>query len=174
MRETIAFLLLACACGAAAWSERPNDAAGKQREAEEAESSVKERAPDEAPAAEPRIPRGDPGARPDPGGFLSLEARAPSLAPGMRLAAEREGAGERTELVRAAEKDTCARVAFEASAPVIAKLFDGQGGVLAQSSAPQTEGELGELGPVCVRKGDRIEGGATGATVVRWIAWALP
>jgi hypothetical protein len=92
----------------------------------------------------------------------------------MRLTAERENTGERVELVRASDKDTCARVAFEASAPVIAKLLDSEGLPLAEMRTAATEGELGERGPVCVRKGDAISGVATGSAHVRWTVWALP
>ncbi|HEX4445097.1 MAG TPA: hypothetical protein VH044_00110 [Polyangiaceae bacterium] len=108
-------------------------------------------------------------------GFATLEARAAALAPGMRLTAERENAGERIELVRAGNKDTCARVAFEASEPVIARLLDSAGLPLAEMHAAANEGALGEQGPVCVRKGDAISASAAGAGArVRWIAWALP
>jgi hypothetical protein len=157
VREAIAFLLLACACGAATWSPRAASPAG----ADDVNG---------AGSADPAVT--DPVLT---GGFATLEARAASLAPGMRLAAERESSGERIELLRAGDKDTCARVAFEASEAVIAKLVDSSGLPLAEMHAAANAGELGERGPVCVRKGDAISASATGAGArVRWIAWALP
>jgi hypothetical protein len=168
VREAIAFLLLACACGAATW--RPAGGSATRplpdepgRESPSAEGAGSARAPS-SPAHGPGTDQG----------FAALEARAASLAPGMRLTAERENSGDRIELVRASEKDTCARVAFEASAPVVAKLLDSAGLPLAEMQAAATEGELGERGPVCIRKGDAISGVATGSAQVHWIAWALP
>jgi hypothetical protein len=153
VREAVAFLLLACACGAA---------------------TVRGRAQDVRRA-------GEAGARPDDASgpadrsFAPLEARGPLLAPGLKQAAERETHGERVELVRAADADVCARVAFQASAPVQARLLDGDGGVLAQTDAAALEGALGERGPVCVRKGDAIGAAAEGGpALVKWIAWASP
>ncbi len=163
MREALAFLLLACACGAATWSGRSSDTHKRQLE--------------EDGAAGPGGDLGRPGTS-DGGagpGFTSLEARAASLAPGMRQAAERESAGERTELVRAAEKDTCVRVAFEAAAPVLARLVDSEGTVLYEMHTAATAGVLGERGPVCVRKSDTVSATAEGSGGrIRWIAWASP
>jgi hypothetical protein len=155
VREAVAFLLLACACGAA-WSGGPS-AGAKTGETDETDGL----------AAHPAGPAPDAG-----GGFAALEQRAGSLAPGMRMAAERENGGERVELVRAVEKDACVRAAFEASEPVSAKLVDAEGVTLAETAAPVESGSLGERGPVCIRKGDAISGVASGR--VRWIAWALP
>lgn len=114
------------------------------------------------------------GARVDPA-FASLEAHAGLLAPGMRQAAERENGGERAELVRAAGKDTCVRVAFEAAAPVLARLLDAEGTVLYETRSPATTGVLGDRGPVCIRKSDSVSAAAEGnGGRIRWIAWASP
>lgn len=167
MREAVAFLLLACACGAATWSGRASD--------------VHRHLQDEDGPATPGNDPAHPWAAADGGswdpdrGFASLEARAASLAPGMRQAAERENGGERTELVRAAGKDTCVRVAFEATAPVLARLLDDEGTVLCETRSPVTSGVLAERGPVCVRKTDTVSAAAEGSGGrVRWIAWASP
>jgi hypothetical protein len=93
----------------------------------------------------------------------------------MREVARNETSGEKMEIVQAGEHDACVRVAFEASAPVVARLVDGEGHVLASSDAPATNGVLGQRGPVCVRKGDAVSVVAEGsATSVRWIAWEAP
>ncbi len=167
MREAIAFLLLACACGAATWSGRSSDARKRALLQDEA-------APSE----------GDPGQRGSSGmagfgeqhpGYASLEALGASLAPGMRRAAERDSGGERVELVRAEGKDTCVRVAFESAEPVLARLLGADGTVLSEARAAATAGTLGERGPVCVRKSDTVSATAEGAAGrVRWIAWAAP
>jgi hypothetical protein len=168
VREAFPFVLLACACGAALREPLPG-----------LESAPRAAAPQphdlEARAA-----------------FDALSARAEVLAPGMRETARKESGGEQVEIVRAREHDVCVRIAFEASAPVIAKLLDGAGGLLAESSAPAREGVLGEKGPVCVRKGDAVACAAengdagdadtdvdTGARTpghakVRWVAWEAP
>ena len=159
MREAIAFLLLACACGAATWSGRSSDASKAQLDGE-------------GPAgSDPNSPDGTR----ESGAFASLEALAPSLAPGMRRAAVRENAGERIELVRAAGKDTCVRVAFESTTPVLARLLGSDGTVLCETHLATTSGALGERGPVCVRKNDVVSATAEGAgSRIRWIAWASP
>jgi hypothetical protein len=157
VREAVAFLLLACACGAATVRGRAEDARRDERRGD---------APTVAALGAP-----------DDHGFAALEGRATVLAPGLKQAAERESAGERVELVRAGN-DTCVRVAFEASAPVTARLQDADGGLLAQTSSAATEGALGDRGPVCVRKGDAVSASADGVDPgaatrrVRWIAWA--
>jgi hypothetical protein len=163
VREAIAFLLLACACGAATWSGRSSDA--RKVELDDGRSG---------PGSDPTRD-GAEGAHEPGGGFVSLEALAPSMAPGMRRAAERESGGERIELVHAAGKDTCVRVAFEATAPVLARLLGADGTVLYEMRSPTTAGVLGERGPVCVRKSDVVS--ATAEAVggrIRWIAWASP
>jgi hypothetical protein len=166
VREAIAFLLLACACGAATWSGRSSDARRRAID----EEGPPTRAGDPLPGALPAD-----GIREPDGAFATLEARAASLAPGMRQAAERESTGERTELVRAAEKDTCVRVAFEATAPVLARLLDADGSVLCETHSPAAAGVLGERGPVCVRKNDSVSSDAeAGGGRIRWIAWASP
>ena len=161
MREGIAFLLLACACGAATWSGRSSDPRKAQLDDDGSTSG------------------GDPnsaeGAHESEGRFASLEGRAPSLAPGMRRAAEKESTGDRIELVRAAGKDTCVRVAFESAAPMLARLLGADGTVLYEMRAATTAGVLGDRGPICVRKGDVVSATAEGAGGrVRWIAWASP
>ena len=163
MREAVAFLLLACACGAATWSGRSSDAR-KPPDDEDPASSGSAR----------RGANGDGPREPDRG-FASLEALASSLAPGMRQATERESAGERMELVRAGERDTCVRVAFEAAGPVVARLLGADGTVLGETHAPATAGVLGERGPICVRKSDSVSAAAEGSGGrMRWIAWASP
>jgi hypothetical protein len=158
VREAIAFLLLACACGAASWSGRASDAHKAQLD-------------DEGLAAGGEPSRGVA----DAVAFVSLEALTPTLAPGMRRAAERESGGERVELVRAAGKDTCVRVAFEASAPVLARLLSADGTVLSETRAAAASGVLGERGPICVRKTDVVSATADGPGArIRWIAWASP
>ncbi len=167
MRETIAFLLLACACGAATWSGRSSDARRRPTDEEELATRAGAAGPPGAVPAD--------GIREPDGAFASLESRAASLAPGMRQAAERESGGERTELVRAADKDTCVRVAFEATAPVVARLLDADGAVLCETHSPAAAGVLGERGPVCVRKSDSVSSDAEGSGGrIRWIAWASP
>jgi hypothetical protein len=167
VREAIAFLLLACACGAATWSGRSSDARKRallDDEAAAAGSGVTGRGPN----AGARI--GEPDR-----GYASLEALGPSLAPGMRRAAERESGGERVELVRAAGKDTCVRVAFESAEPVLARLLGADGSVLYEAGAAATAGTLGDRGPICVRKSDTVSAAAEGPSGrVRWIAWASP
>lgn len=169
MREAIAFLLLACACGAATWSGRSS----------ESRDARKGPLPDDPAAAAGsgarRGPNGGAGIGPPDRGYASLEALGPSLAPGMRRAAERESGGERVELVRAARKDTCVRVAFESAEPVLARLLSADGSVLYEAHAAATAGTLGDAGPVCVRKSDTVSAAAEGASSrVRWIAWASP
>jgi hypothetical protein len=161
VREAIAFLLLACACGAATWSGRSSDSRKAQLDDDGS-----------TPGSEPN---GADGSREPDAAFASLEALAPSLAPGMRRAAAKESAGERIDLVRAPGKDTCVRVAFEASGPVVARLLGADGTVLYETHLPSTSGVLGDRGPICVRKSDVVSATAEGAAGrIRWIAWASP
>jgi hypothetical protein len=166
VREAVAFLLLACACGAATWSGRSADARRRTSD----EDGVA------APGSDPlRAGSAADGAHPPDPAFAPLEARAAALAPGMRQAAERESGGERTELVRAAGNDTCVRVAFEATAPVLAKLLDADGTLLCETRVPSAAGVLAERGPVCVRKNGSVSATADGSGArIRWIAWASP
>jgi hypothetical protein len=85
-----------------------------------------------------------------------------------------QNTGDKVEIAHAEGRDACVRVAFEASSPVVAKLVDAQGNVLAASEAPVTRGVLGERGPVCVRRGDAVSAIAEGSASVRWMAWASP
>jgi hypothetical protein len=159
VREAIAFLLLVCACGAASWSGRSSDTRKAQLDDDGS-----------TPGGEPNGAEGSQG-----GAFVSLEALAPSLAPGMRRAAEKESVGDRVELVRAVSKDTCVRVAFESGAPVVARLLGADGTVLYEMQQASTSGALGERGPICVRKSDIVSATAEGAAGrIRWIAWASP
>lgn len=161
MREAIAFLLLACACGAATWSGRSSD--GRKAQLGDDEST------------QGSEPNGSERSHEADAAFASLEALAPSLAPGMRRAAERESFGDRVELVRAASKDTCVRVAFESATPVVARLLGTDGTVLYETHQPSTSGALGDRGPVCVRKSDSVSATAEGAGArIRWIAWSSP
>jgi hypothetical protein len=167
VREAIAFLLLACACGAATWSGRSSDARNRSvldDEAAAAGSGVARRGPN-----------GSAGLGEPDRGYASLEAMGTSLAPGMRRAAERESGGERVELVRAAGKDTCVRVAFESAEPVLARLLGADGSVLYEAAAAATTGTLGDRGPVCVRKTDTVSAAAEGPSArIRWVVWAAP
>jgi hypothetical protein len=107
--------------------------------------------------------------------FAALAARGPRVAPGMREVARMQNTGDKVEIAHAERRDSCVRVAFEASSPVVAKLVDAQGNILASSDAPATGGVLGEHGPVCVRRGDAVSALAEGSGAsVRWMAWASP
>jgi hypothetical protein len=107
--------------------------------------------------------------------FATLAARGAVVAPGMREVTRAESRGGAVEVARAGGRDACVRVAFTASSPVVAKLMDGDGNVLAMSDAPTMDGVLGEHGPVCVRKGDAVTAVAEGAGAnVHWVAWVSP
>jgi hypothetical protein len=122
--------------------------------------------------------------------FAALASRAGTVAPGMREVARMQSSGDKVELARAEARDACVRVAFEATSPVVAKLVDGDGNVLASSDSPATDGVLGEHGPVCVRRGEAVSAlaGAVVETVaggdggsglpsvarVKWMAWESP
>jgi len=143
-------VLLACACGMAA------RATGH-------------------PTATPPAPPEASAATPGPNLFESIEARGPSIAPGMHQVARQESTGEKVELVRADQQDTCVRVAFEAAVPVLAKLVDGANRALATTGSAAVEGVLGEHGPVCIRKGEALSVAVDGpGAPVRWVAWAAP
>jgi hypothetical protein len=153
VREAVAFALLACACGASPCQTPSSRGAAVAPNAS-------------APAAG--------SGQPDPD-FDALAARGRALAPGMREVARKDSNGERLEMVRAETRDACVRVAFTSTSPVIAKLVDREGRLLAASHEPTTEGMLGERGPVCVRKGDVVAGMADGAPAhVLWVAWEAP
>lgn len=122
--------------------------------------------------------------------FATLAARGAAVAPGMREVARMQSAGDKVEIARADARDACVRVAFEATSPVVAKLVDGEGNVLASSDSPATDGVLGEHGPVCVRRGEAVSamagapdgspvapagaGAAAAVASVRWMAWESP
>jgi hypothetical protein len=106
-----------------------------------------------------------------------LASLGSSVAQGMHEVARKPGVGggEPVELVRAEARDACLRVAFEADAPLVAKLMDGNGQVLATIAVPTTRGVLAEEGPVCIRKGDVVRAVAEGSGAhVRWMAWESP
>jgi hypothetical protein len=154
VREAAAFVLLACACGMAART-MPAGVPAVRRET----------------AASP--PESD--AVPVANRFESIEARGPSIAPGMRAAVRRESTGEKIELVRAEQRDTCVRVAFEATVPVVAKLVDGTDRTLAETGTASIDGVLGEKGPICIRKGETLSVLVNGPrTRIRWVAWVAP
>ncbi len=155
VREAAAFAVLACACGAALHRAEPARGAPQPEPPPSAASAP---FPPEATAA-----------------LDALAARGHAVAPGMREVARKETAGERVDLARADGRDICVRVAFESSAPVLAKLVDGAGNVLVASSVASTDGVLGERGPVCVRKGEQVACLAEGGPAqVRWVVWQAP
>ena len=84
----------------------------------------------------------------------------PSVAPGMRELARLDEAApfERT-IVHAAERDTCARVAFAASEAVRVSLVDGPSSADTAPSAAS-----GVTGTVCVRRGGDLIVRVTSAT----------
>ena len=100
------------------------------------------------------MPSSSPRPRPDPHS-RGFAARGPFVAPGMREVARVESAGDPVELVRAEGHDTCVRVAFEATAPVVATLSDAEGSVLASSEAPAIEGVLGARARSAYARGTR-------------------
>jgi hypothetical protein len=168
VREAIAFLLLACACGAATLSDRHAEPQGHTEADPEASSGLA--LPVGSAVDEGAGPTENPSAARSRG-FAALEARAPALAPGMDRVVERETEGQRVELLRATDRDLCLRVAYEASDPVVARLLVHDGTTLAETRAPAAEGALGERGPVCVRKGETVSAFADGASWVRWVVW---
>ena len=153
MNDVAPFVLLACACGAAATTTAATPATPTSAIAQTVAPSAP--APAEA--------------------FDDLVALGPALAPGMREIARKVSGEEAIELLRADAGDACVRVAFAAAAPIVAKLVD-QGGEVLSSVGPVAEGALGERGPVCVRKGDLVRALAEGAgrSHVRWVVWQAP
>jgi hypothetical protein len=166
VRELGPFVLLVCACGAAARQPpRPTAAAGEHGIAETSAAS-----PSAATAA-----AGSEDAAEVAAAFDSMAGRAASLAPGMHEVTRKDAGPEPVELVKADARDVCVRVAYEATAPVVAKLVDRGGSVLAAAEAAATEGVLGARGPVCVRRGEIVRGAADGAGArIRWMAWEAP
>jgi hypothetical protein len=155
VRELAPFALLVCACGAAVREPLPpvHRPASFPPEAPAAST-----APDEPPST-----------------FEALAARGPAIAPGMREASRKVSDGGIVELAKAEGRDACVRVAFEAIAPVTAKVVDGAGRVLAVASSPSASGVLGERGPVCIRRGDVVKGLVDGPpSRVRWMTWEAP
>jgi hypothetical protein len=91
----------------------------------------------------------------------------------MHSVSARESGLAPIELARADSGDTCFRVAFESTEPVVASLVDSSGATLATSSE-QDEGLLPPDGPVCIRKGNALRAAAEGAvgSRVRWVAFS--
>ncbi|MDP9035193.1 MAG: hypothetical protein M3O50_10320 [Myxococcota bacterium] len=117
--------------------------------------------------------RSDGGAPPAAFDFDGLAASAPTVAAGTREIVRSEGASDRVLLLHTERRDACLRAAFDASAPITARLVDAAGNVLATTNAPARQGVLGARGPVCVRKGDTVSALVEPAgTQVRWMAWA--
>jgi hypothetical protein len=177
VRELLPLVLLVCACGAAVRAGEPAGGAGAG--SDPASAGGEARAAGAASAGGVATESPEAAAA-----FEALAARAAALAPGMHEAARKESGGDVVDLVKADARDTCVRVAYEATAPVTASLVDRGGEVLAKSDAAATEGALGAKGPVCVRKGDVVRASADGAGSdggtdasggggmrVRWIAW---
>ena len=138
------------------------------------EAALPRRAVAPLPVAKPSPPR-------DPLPSLDeLAARGPSLAAGMREATRNESTvthALRFDAVNARGRDVCARVLFVSTAPVVAKVEDGEGVVLAEVTHAAQTGALGESGPVCVRRDGVIRvafDAAARSAVVRWVAWASP
>jgi hypothetical protein len=154
VNEVGPFLLLVCACGAAVTAPTPAAPASDPAPTHAMTAATSAPAPTES--------------------FDDLAALGPMIAAGMHEIA-RKSSEDAVELLRADTGDACLRVAFAAAAPVVAKLVDGNGDVLA-SLGPAPEGVLSERGPVCVRRGDVVRGAAEGAsrTHVRWMAWQAP
>jgi hypothetical protein len=129
------------------------------------------------PAGDPRGASEAASAK-DDAALAALAARGASGAPGMRESSRLRSTGDKVVVARARDRDACVRVAFDASAPVLAKLLDTEGHVLASLDAPAMGGVLGARGPVCVRKGDAVSAVAAGpdggAGSVRWVAWQSP
>ncbi len=161
VREVLPFALLACACGAAVTAPA-GSLAPSARSASSASSAAS------APVVAATAPA-------PPESYDDLVALAPTLAPGMREIARRASADEIVELLHADSGDACVRVAFSAPAPIVAKLVD-QGGEVLATTGPAANGALAARGPVCVRRGDVVRAIAEGAgrSHVRWLAWQAP
>lgn len=164
MRELGPFVLLACACGAVVRQPAPaRPAPSDEPPATSAAGASSAGAADAGEAAEASA------------AFEAMAGRAASIAPGMREVTRKDAGPEAVDLVRADTRDVCVRVAYEATLPVVAKLVERGGGLLAASEAPATEGVLGARGPVCVRRGEVVRGLAEGTGArVRWMAWEAP
>jgi hypothetical protein len=152
VRELAPFVVLVCACGAAV---RESGAVPLPSAAQPSATSVVRAFPPDTVAA-----------------FDALAARASSLATGMREVTRRETGTDAVDLTTPEARDTCVRVAFQATAPVTVKLTDEGGNLLATTEDAVTDGVLAARGPVCVRKGDVVRGLAEGTGArVRWMAW---
>lgn len=155
MKAVAPFAVLACACTAA----------------------VTARVPAHPQPSPPELPAAGVASTMPTESYDTLAALGSSIAPGMHEVARKPGTGggEPVELVRAESHDACLRVAFEADAPLVTKLVDENGQVLASLAVPSTHGVLAEQGPVCIRKGDVVRAVAEGSGAhVRWMAWESP
>jgi hypothetical protein len=163
-REALPILLLACACGASLRAEPADGRASRADAAPKPAASATER---------------EDAAKPDPRAD-ALRDRGASIAPGMRLAAQRNSPEAEVDLVHADAQDECVRVAYDANDAIAAELINGHGDVLARATDAVAAGVLPSAGPVCVRRGDAIRGvairtaDAGAGTAVRWAAWAAP
>jgi hypothetical protein len=157
VREVAPFALLACACTAAVTARPASPAPAGSTPPEPTAAGIASTMPAES--------------------YDTLAALGSSVAPGMHEVARKPGTGggEPVELVRAESHDLCLRVAFDADAPLVTKLVDENGQVLASLAVPATHGVLAERGPVCIRKGDVVRAVAEGSGAhVRWMAWQSP
>ena len=157
MRESVPFVLLACACSAAVTARPALPAPGASTPPEQPAAGAASTMPGES--------------------WDALASLGSSVAQGMHEVARKSGAGggDPVELLRAEAHDACLRVAFEADAPLVPKLVDGNGQVLAAIAVPSMHGVLAEEGPVCIRRGDVVRAVAEGSGAhVRWMAWASP
>lgn len=105
----------------------------------------------------------------------TLAQEGSALAPGMSEIgrADLRGDKEAVQEVLAADRtDACVRVTFATTVPAKAMLVDRAGHVVAEV-ASATIGALGPQGPVCIRKGDRLELrlAADGPLSARYVAW---
>jgi hypothetical protein len=158
VRELGPFILLVCACGAAVRQAPPSKASTDQ--------------PSGATTVEAAASSASANTAEATTAFQAMAAQAASIAPGMREVARKESEGQAVDLVRADARDVCIRVAYESTAPVVARLVERSGSLLAAGEAPTTTGVLGARGPVCVRRGEVVRGLADGAGArVRWMVW---
>ena len=109
--------------------------------------------------------------------LATLNEQGPKVAAGMRAldGAELSLSQEQTRDLVTADKDTCVRLVWSASTPVLVKLLDSSDHHLVESSSSK-DGTLGERGPICVRKGQtiRVQFTPSAAATVRYAAWASP
>jgi hypothetical protein len=106
--------------------------------------------------------------------LAELVARAPQVAPGMRVLAQGEEASPKAIDLPRADVDLCVRAVFVAESPVKAALASSAGDTL-ETTRPTVSGTLGPRGPVCIRRGQvltlRFE---QTAARVRYVMWGAP